>query len=130
MSAKGTLKDASRLQWSVKTHVEDKEYYKRSASGRQKLKTKAKCKHLIRIIIEVPKSLYDPRTNLPEDVNIEDVGNYRQVKVKGKSKGKLKGYHDLNPALEDQWMAPRAFMETLVKGFGYFKKNPKFVQTA
>lgn len=126
MRGKGKLKDSSGIEWKVVTMIEVKRYWKRGISGKTKVKQKAKAKHKIRIQLELPKKLYEPKAELPENIRVVDAGDFWKVKIKGKSKGKVKDYYKVNRSLEDNWMSPRTFTTAMAKAMESFKKNPQF----
>lgn len=126
MRGKGKLKDSSRIEWKVNTLIEIRKYWKTGMSGKLKHKQKAKAKHRVRIQLELPKSLYEPKGDLPENITVSDGGNFWKVKIKGKAKGKVKDYFRVNNSLEDNWMTHRTFTNSMVKALESFKKNPRF----
>ena len=84
--AKCQLKDAVLLEFVVADGIKEMKYWKRSASGKQKHKSKTKVTHQYYVKITAPKSEYSLKGKIPEMVRFEETDTDFVFKLKTKAK--------------------------------------------
>lgn len=119
MQGAAVLKDHTQLNWELIAVVRHRNITKRGSSGKVKIKHKYKIKHRAQVRMRFSKSMYQLRTDIPDNVQVQELADSYLVKVK-----QVVSYSHLGPqAFESQWMPPEVFLKAVSAAYRLFQPS-------